>query len=246
MKTVSFKKSFVSQLVGALVLSAAVMGCAQDEQASVGGEADEQVAAQESGLSVGDFTNALTVGEAEAREWELRSATTTPATGSAQSYGQYDLYNGTLKQFVKYGERDTGINLVWSENAPGANAISIERVDGATGPLHYGEAVAIKFLANGYVKYGERDNGINLRWSNTPVYEWQIRRGPADSLFNPEPVEVPTGSTIQLFNITRGESVVYCHRHCGINLTWRNNCKNIPTPKLTRYYTNYLTDSPCW
>lgn len=64
-----------------------------------------------------------------------------------------------------------------------------------------------------YLKYGERDVGINLVWSNQPAFEWRFY---ADNDFGP----IEPGRPIGLYNIANRNFVVYGSRRWGINLVW--------------------------
>jgi hypothetical protein len=52
--------------------------------------------------------------------------------------------------------------------------VRIVREDGA-GPVADGDVVAIGIDDGGYLKDQSRDYGINLVWSDSPVFEWQVR-----------------------------------------------------------------------
>jgi hypothetical protein len=77
----------------------------------------------------------------------------------------------------------------------------------------YSTPVALKIAAHEYLRYEKRDWGINLGWSDAPVFEWQFRRpghlGPIDP-------RLPVG----LWNSTADDFVVYAERDWGINLRW--------------------------
>ena len=84
-----------------------------------------------------------------------------------------------------------------------------------TGTIRYGEPLALWNDTNAkWVKYGHRDGDvINLVWSDTPVYEWQIRaRDPGTT--------VNRTFNLALYNGVERDYVVYGERRCGINLNW--------------------------
>ncbi len=228
MKTVS--------LVGALVVSALLVGCIQDDL-GVDGETGEEIAAQESGVGP------PLVSEYESREWQIRAEAVASVEPLIPVFSgvTYTLFNSTLGQYIKYGSRNNGINLVWSQSE--SLGMSLESTHGLASSVSYGEVVAIKIEGHGYLKYGARDEGVNLRWSDTPVYEWQIRRGVNDEWYDPEhPQALGTVQSIQLYNVELGDQLVYCQRECGINLAWRKTC--LVTNRHRRVPA--LPFVPCW
>lgn len=127
----------------------------------------------------------------------------------------YDLFNETVLQRLIYGSQQYGINLVWDDPDPATPSISFVPLSGATTPILYGERVAIHVRGGGYLRYGERDNGINLNWSDTPVYEWRLR---GDSPPSNAPVDLT--KAVGLFNIRHNDYLFYDPRRRGINLKW--------------------------
>jgi hypothetical protein len=75
-------------------------------------------------------------------------------------------------------------------------------------------------VGDSYVRYGRRTWGINLVWSSTPVFDWEIRGGNTGEL-------VYSQQPIRLHNRTTGAAVVYCQRPWGINLAWQSDCTEI-------------------
>lgn len=117
--------------------------------------------------------------------------------------------------YLGYGQRDYGINLVWRDRPADAN-ITFMRRPGDTGPLRYGESVAIRVAGGGYLKYGSRSDGINLVWSSTPAYEWRFS---GEGRIAGERVGV--AHRFGLYNATAGAHMVYGARNYGINLVWK-------------------------
>jgi hypothetical protein len=112
---------------------------------------------------------------------------------------------------VRYGTRSCGINLVWS---PGTTREwRFERAGGATGPLRYGEPLALFNTAyRKYVYYKSRSCGINLSWTDSRETQWRLRGG-------------TTGTTVAttslaLYNDIERDFMVYGSRPFGINLMW--------------------------
>lgn len=80
-------------------------------------------------------------------------------------------------------------------------------------PLNFNETFALYVKGRGYIKYQDRNRGINLGWSDLPVYEWKIVLGE-------QRASVPSNTAVALFNLTRNDYVIYARREYGINLDW--------------------------
>jgi hypothetical protein len=122
------------------------------------------------------------------------------------------LRNEVEDKSIRFGERESGINLVWDDAADLAN-ISMHRRDEAGGPVAYGEHLAIRVDGGGFIHYREREHGINLVWSETPVHQWEITGGTFG-----RPVALTR--RVGLFNRFHGDHMVYGERPSGINLRW--------------------------
>src|SRR5215208_4164426 len=127
----------------------------------------------------------------------------------------YDLFNETMLQRVVYGSREYGINLVWDDPDPTNPSIRFLPLSGATTPILYGERVAIHVRGGGFLRYGEREYGISLKWSESPVYEWRLR---GDN--PPESTPVDLTQPVGLFNTVSSDYLFYDPRRYGINLKW--------------------------
>lgn len=92
--------------------------------------------------------------------------------------------------------------------------------------LHYNEPFALFVQRGKYVIYQERTYGINLGWSDSPVYQWILRKEglPHDQ----QGVAVQPGDVVGLFNERAGDYVVYGEREYGINLRWLRDQHTIP------------------
>lgn len=121
--------------------------------------------------------------------------------------------------------RDPGINLGWNKESEPNFKFLIE----GGGQIKSGDKVAI-YVGNmtgpeKYLLYKVRDNGINLSWSSTPVYEWELR-----DLDNKKGNPIKTNSNIGIVNNIekggQGDFLVYCHRKYSrtVNLAWFNDC----------------------
>ncbi|MBK9247655.1 MAG: hypothetical protein IPM69_05965 [Ignavibacteria bacterium] len=161
--------------------------------------------------------------------WQLKKEGngTAPATGGNE---HYLLLNTSLNQGIEYGKRLVGINLEWSGGNVVKNKwwIVIKRQPGATGPIKTGEKVAIRFDGGGYLKWENRDAGVNLGWVSKDVaedkipYEWELRTS-----VNQMDIPLNTNTSFALFNHTNKTFLVYCKRGStgGVNLGWSNSCE---------------------
>lgn len=84
--------------------------------------------------------------------------------------------------------------------------------------IKFNETFALYVKDHGYIKYESRDYGINLVWSNVPVYEWKFMNGSSTSV-------LPANTPIALYNLTANDYVVYAERDYGINLKWQRDTK---------------------
>ena len=84
--------------------------------------------------------------------------------------------------------------------------------------IAYNETFALMVTGHGYVKYETREYGINLVWSQTPVYEWKFMNGSSTAA-------VLANTPLGLFNLTANDFVVYAERDNGINLKWQRDTK---------------------
>jgi hypothetical protein len=135
----------------------------------------------------------------------------------------YSLKGLEPRKFLQHEHQTWGINLGWTDNASAATERKVRRWffhKRGSGPIRYGDLIA---LGNGgnpsFIRYSKRTFGINLDWSNSPVYEWQIlggRRG--------QPVS--TGTRVALFNTKSkagtsvGEPLIYFDRTVGGDIGW--------------------------
>ncbi|HEX5041050.1 MAG TPA: hypothetical protein VFW95_13090 [Candidatus Limnocylindria bacterium] len=138
----------------------------------------------------------------------------------------YELKNMEVDRYVIYGEREYGINLVWSQdsNRDMFFAHGIGELQGT--PVLYGERIAIGIADGGYLRYQVRDYGINLGWTNDRVLEWEVRGGTSG-----QPIPF-AANRFSLYNRVAGDYVVYCERPYGINLRWSRDCSRFDEPAL--------------
>jgi hypothetical protein len=140
-------------------------------------------------------------------QWQL----TGPA-GVVRSGQDYGLKNNEYGQSIVYGERDTGVNLIWDPKNTGAN-ITLVRASGVKDVIRHGDFIAIHVKGGKYLRYQKRTVAVNLAWSDTPLEEWQIIGAKAG-----EPVMV--GQPFSLKNKVEDDVLVYAVREFGINLRW--------------------------
>jgi hypothetical protein len=129
------------------------------------------------------------------------------------------LKNSTNRHFLQYKKQGTfgGINLGFSDNAEPSTAAKVvhwEIVNRQRTPVKYGEPVAIR-CRDGYLRYGSRTVGINLDWSDNPVFEWRLLGGRQGT-------PVRTGQWLSIFNMHAqpGEPLIYFKREVGGNIGW--------------------------
>ena len=125
----------------------------------------------------------------------------------------YDVQNSMSKSFLVYKSQTFGINLGWSKD--GGHNIAVKKKSGS-GNVVYGELVAIK-VKDKWLKYARRDNGINLSWSDSPVYEWKIEGGEANT-----PVQL--NQPAKIFSTVENDNFIYCYRKTGAWLKWTKTC----------------------
>lgn len=152
-----------------------------------------------------------------AHDWSLRSNNDSKDS-QVYTEQQYRLYNETLGQTLRCGERKYGINLVWT-NIHSDSEFSFHLKSKAREPLQSGQTVAIRVRnykgEGGYLRFKRREYGINLVWSNEPVYEWEVR---GDDTRQP----IRLSEKIGLFNrnVEFVDYMVYYPREYGVNLKW--------------------------
>jgi len=96
----------------------------------------------------------------------------------------YNIKGLVLRKFLQYEKQGTlgGINLGWTSNASASTGEKrakwyFTRKSNASGPIKYGETLAIAWGKAGYIHYASRNSGINLDWSKKPYFQWKILGG---------------------------------------------------------------------
>ena len=130
---------------------------------------------------------------------------------------RYLLKNSTNRHFLFLKSQRFGINLGFTDDAEPATAKKVVHwsfLNQSRTPVKYGEPVAIR-CKDGYLYYGHREVGINLLWSDSPVFEWRLLGGRPGTavktrdwfcIFNPHP--------------GNGEPMIYFKREVGGNIGW--------------------------
>jgi hypothetical protein len=136
----------------------------------------------------------------------------------------YNIKGAKLRRFLQYEKQTFGINLGWTDDATPQTALKVARWFFArrgedVGAVRYGETVA---LGNGgdpsFAHYEDRTVGINLGWSEAPVFEWRILGGKPG-----EPVK--TNAPVALFNAKADEFLIYFDRDVGGDIGWPSTRK---------------------
>ncbi len=145
-------------------------------------------------------------------EWSLTPEQS--AAGIPAGFGhQIDMQNRFNPRWLRYQEKDHGINLGWVVGPVGQ--WTFHRESGAAGPIRYEEPIAIHNQVGGFLRHKSREYGINLAWNASPKYEWVIKGSLVGTVGS-----APVG----LFNLTQNDFVVYCSREYGVELRWARDC----------------------
>ncbi|MGI9098148.1 MAG: hypothetical protein ACR2H2_06590 [Solirubrobacteraceae bacterium] len=133
----------------------------------------------------------------------------------------YNLKNSKVRKFLQWERQTFGINLGWTDDAEPETGRKVARwffarAGNSNEPIKYGESIAI---GNGndpsFIYYNHRDIGINLSYSNSPVFEWQLLGGPLKT-------PVKTGEWLAIFNERSegGEPLLFFDRTRGGDIGW--------------------------
>lgn len=139
----------------------------------------------------------------------------------------------TNKKFFHYEKNKYGINIGWTDDASintekNNRKWRIERSDNSSGPLRYGEKIAIGWIKNkSFIRYKSREWGINLVWSEKPSYEWMVLGGEGE-------VRARLNRVI-LYNIKFREPMVYVRRTRGGHIGWPSSKPYVPFYKSVFY-----------
>lgn len=126
----------------------------------------------------------------------------------------------TNRKFLHYESQKYGINLGWTNDASAGTEIAsrnwiIVRSSPATGVLRYGDRVAIGWQrSEPYLTYQERKSGVNLVWSRTPRFEWQVLGGPRGAAV------VGRSNRAILYNERHRQPLLFVARSRGGHIGW--------------------------
>ena len=171
-----------------------------------------------------------------------------PGGPTVLATSRYQLKNGKARRFLQYEKQGTfgGINLGWTDDAGLETGTRVSqwtfiRQGNHQQPLRYGEPVAIRWKDD-YIYHGHREVGINLKWSDNPVYEWRILGGTPGT-------PVSRQDWVCVFNTMSegGEPLIYFDRTVGGDIgwpssrTWGQQLKEIGTDLGKEAIFAYLT-----
>ncbi len=158
------------------------------------------------------------------KQWTFGGGTKGTALRQKERFDVHPDRNYTLKsrdprKFLQHEKQRAGINLGWTDDAEPSTAAKVRRWflnrrEGSSEPITYGEPVA---LGNGgspsYIRYKTRSMGINLDWSDAPIFEWRLMGGKVGS-------PVKTGEYLGIYNDASKEFLIYFDRTAGGDIGW--------------------------
>ena len=167
--------------------------------------------------------NDIAIAEDYLKQWTILTAIPSTVLSKSSFDGpverNYNLKNKQVRKFLQHEEQSFGINLGWTDDAEPATAAKVrrwffKRSGDTQGRLHYGETIA---LGNGqkpsFIRNAHRTVGIDLEWSETPVYEWKLLGGAVGD-------EVKTDQWLAIYNVKAGECLIYFDRTRGGDIGW--------------------------
>jgi len=129
------------------------------------------------------------------------------------------LKNKEPRKFLQYERQSVGINLGWTDDAEPSTGQRVarwfvNRKTDADGRIRYGDSVALGYgKSPSFIRYAEREFGINLDWSKFQVFEWKLLGGPIGD-------EVKTGEYLAIYDEKAKEPMVYFDRTAGGDIGW--------------------------
>ena len=146
----------------------------------------------------------------------------------------YSLKNYGAIKYLQHERQTFGINLGWTDDATNATGDRVSRFfvtrqGSEAGPVKYGELLAIGYgsVKPPYIRFEQRTVGINLGWSERPVFEWKILGGAIGQA-------VHTQDKVALYNTKSedGEFLIFFDRSLGGDIGWPSS----------RTYTDRIKD----
>lgn len=184
-----------------------------------------------------DLTEATEKLKRHYRQWMIgpdQSGYVLPKAKFADSSSRnYAFLNARTQTCLQYEKQGMGINLGFTDDKTLATIRRVSRWFFARNgsqaePLKYGERVAMGYGTEpSFVYYDERTFGINLNWSKSAKYQWQVIGGKPG-----QPVEVKKNWS--LFNTVANEPLLFFDRSgdtCNIgwpsSKTWGQQLKEL-------------------
>jgi hypothetical protein len=112
---------------------------------------------------------------ASVRVWKIgQAAANVRATNNYQNNQGYTLFCQSNSRYLTWKKVPLGINLAFIDDAT-VRKTHFRLPDGRERDILSGESVAFGIGGGeAFLRYAHRDVGINLKWSQAPVYEWRI------------------------------------------------------------------------
>src|SRR5215470_13715800 len=132
----------------------------------------------------------------------------------------YNLKNFKTRKFLQHEKQTFGINLGWTDDAEPQTAARVARwffarKGSGNEPIRYGEVIAMGFGGSpSFVKHEVRDVGVNLGWSESPVFEWQLLGGKTG-----DPIKAGADA-VAIFNQKADECLIFFDRTAGGDIGW--------------------------
>jgi hypothetical protein len=149
--------------------------------------------------------------------WTLNGRSGPITTQNNYSTNQgYNLFCETNREYVTWGKRTHGINMVWTSD-PNLRKIHFRRQVGE-GEIRTGDVLAFGLGGDpAFLYYKKRPVGVNLDWSSSPRFEWKIISSSGNSGEMLQP-----GQKMAIFNMNADppDFLVYHERPLGINIGW--------------------------
>lgn len=179
-------------------------------------------------------------------QWRFGSITGQTEVQAAQVFKEkgtnnVNLFNKESNCFLQWEKQSLGINLGWTDHGDSATAAKVTRwivrpADGSTGPIRYGEEVALGYGTEpSFYRYASRTVGINLENVKAPYFEWRIIGGEVG-----QPVRA--GNMVAIFNTRveregiRGDFFVRHYRTAGGNIGWTSSPDGDYVKKYAKKY----------
>jgi hypothetical protein len=140
----------------------------------------------------------------------------------------YRLFNQYNRSYLDYWSRSRGIDLAFNRALATPN-IKFQKQGNPNEPVKYGDRIAIHVARGGYLYYCVRIWGINLCYSSTPVYQWELRDASYLGAGAHNREVIPGRATFSLFNASSSITsyLIYGSRPVGPNLKWATT---VPPP----------------